>query len=202
VVAVDFEAHLTLRDPERAAALLERFVAVRRLRRTTIELPRGAWPVQNMVTWRFSGRPGDAIQRALALGSELAALGIETARIKVEASPLLATEVHADIPPALYIEHHVKVRLEDEALERVRSLGHGHDAHLSRTPRQHRDGVHERFLTQRFAPAAVERAEAGLADLIEALRCASIDVARVERERVIYDSNLRLDAGWLPEVSP
>jgi hypothetical protein len=154
-----------------------------------------------MVTWHFAGRPGDAIERVLALGAKLVTLGVDIARIKVEASPI-ANAAQADVPAALYLEHHVKVRLAAEAIERVRSLGASYDAHLSRTPRQDRNGMHERFLTQRFAAAASASAEAGLADLVAALRRTSIEVVRVARERVIHDSNIRLDAGWLHEVSP
>jgi len=37
--------------------------------------------------------------------------------------------------------------------------------------------------------------------LLEALRAASTIVVKVERERVVHDDNLSLDAGWRPELS-
>jgi hypothetical protein len=57
-------------------------------------------------------------------------------------------------------------------------------------------------LTQRFAAHATTAAAAGLEALLDALRLRLLSVAQIERERVVYDDNLSLDAGWRPEVSP
>jgi hypothetical protein len=60
--------------------------------------------------------------------------------------------------------------------------------------------MEKRFLTQRFAASAERSADEGLRALREALCLSAVRVARVERERVVHDDNLALDAGWAPEV--
>jgi hypothetical protein len=103
---------------------------------------------------------------------------------------------------ALYLEHHVKVRTAPDRLGALATLAAAHDAHLSRNPHRARDGHEERFLTQRFSAHATRDADAGLDALLEQLAMASVDVVKVERERVLHDDNVSLDAGWREEARP
>jgi hypothetical protein len=174
------------------------WLAQRALRITTIELSQGAWPLQTMITTWLSGRQEDAIRSARGIRAGLAPLGVEVKRIKLE----IAYEPGTPAVPGLYLEHHVKVRTPVTGLAKLAALGRAHDAHLSRSPRRLVDEDEERFLTQRFPPDATRAAETGLGALLAALGLASVTVLKVEREIVIHDDNLLLDAGWRPEVSP
>jgi hypothetical protein len=195
---VSIEAHLTLAHPPRAEPALRAWLAPRALRLTSIELSQGASPRQTMITAWLPGPPEDAIRQAHAMRAGLAPLGIEVTRIKLE----LPHPPSAPLVPALYLEHHVKVRAAAEGLSALARLGEAHGAHLSRNPRRVLDGVEERFLTQRFRADTTSAAAAGLDALLEALRLASVQITKVERERVVHDDNLSLDAGWRPEISP
>jgi hypothetical protein len=195
---VSIEAHVTLSHPPHAEPALRAWLAPRAMKLTSIELSQGAWPRQTMITaWR-EGPLEAAILDAHAIRAGLAPLGIAVSRIKVEV-------VHAPgaaLVPALYLEHHVKVRTSADRLTELGQLGAAHGAHLSRNALRRLDGFEERFLTQRFPASAALTAEAGLRALLEALHAASAIVAAIERERVVHDDNLSLDAGWRPELSP
>ena len=41
-----------------------------------------------------------------------------------------------------------------------------------------------------------------LARLLRALRTQPLRLLEVEQEYVVYDSNVSLDRGWMPEVNP
>lgn len=192
------EAHLTLSHPAQAEPVLRSWLEPRAMRLACIELAQGAFPRQIMLTARLTGRPDDAIRDAHAIRGALAPLGIDVSRIKLE----VAHTASSTLDPALYIEHHVKVRTAVEGVPALERLGAAHGAHLSRNPLTRRAGVEERFLTQRFPPHAPDAAERGLGALLAALRAASVTVAKIERERVVHDDNLALDAGWRPELAP
>lgn len=195
---MSIEVHITLAHPPHAESALLTWLSPRAFRLTHIELSRGAFPRQTMITARLAGELDDAVHRARGIREELASLGIEVKRIKIEVEH--APEA-ADLP-ALYIEHHVKVRTTPDRVAELGPLGAAHGAHLSRNAFRVLAGFEERFLTQRFAVHATTAAAAGLEALLDALRRRAVAVAQIERERVVYDDNLWLDAGWRPEESP
>lgn len=194
---MSIEAHLTLSHPPQAEPALRAWLAPRAMKLTRIELSQGASPRQTMITaWR-EGPTDAAIVDAHAIRAGLTPLGIAVTRIKLE----IDHAPGATLVPALYIEHHVKVRTTADRLPELAQLGVAQAAHLSRSSLRQLDGFEERFLTQRFPARSARAAEVGLHALLEALRASSTIVAKVERERVIHDDNLSLDAGWRPELS-
>lgn len=194
---MSIEAHLTLSHPPQAEPALRAWLAPRAMKLTCIELSQGASPRQTMITaWR-EGATDAAILDAHAIRAGLTQLGIAVTRIKLE----IPHTPGAALVPALYIEHHVKVRTIADRLPELAQLGATHAAHLSRSSLRQLDGFEERFLTQRFPAHSALAAEAGLQALLQALRAASTIVVKVERERVVHDDNLSLDAGWRPELS-
>jgi hypothetical protein len=194
---VSTEAHLTLSHPICADSALQAWLAPRGLTFTRIELSHGISPQQAMITLWAATRD-DALRDVRTIRSDLAALGVGVSRIKLE----VAHVPGAPTVPALYLEHHVKVRTTPERIAELGLLGVAHGAYLSRNPRRRVDGVEERFLTQRFTPRDGDTAEAGLQALLAALRAAAVPIAKLTRERVIHDDNLALDAGWRTEPSP
>ncbi|WP_281312509.1 nucleotidyl transferase AbiEii/AbiGii toxin family protein [Polyangium sp. y55x31] len=111
-----------------------------------------------MITARLAGRVDDAVHRAHTIRAELAPLGIEVTRIKIEVEHV----PEATSLPAVYIEHHVKVRITPDRITELGPLGLPHGAHLSRNAFRVLDGIEERFLTQRFPPHATRAAAEGL----------------------------------------
>jgi hypothetical protein len=195
---VSTEAHLTLLLRPRAEPALRAWLEAHALRLTHIELSRGAAPRQTMITARLPGSVEDALARARAIGAGLLPLGIAVTRTKIEEAQGAAVS-----GAALYLEHHVKVRAPSDRIAELATLGAAHGAHLSRNPlRTGADGIEERFLTQRFPSAATHVASQGLGALLDALRLGGVPVARIARERVVFDDNLSLDAGWHAEISP
>lgn len=195
---VPIEAHLTLSHPPEAEPALRAWLDPRAMKLTCIELSQGLSPRQTMITaWR-DGPAAAAILDAHAIRAGLAPLGIVVTRIKLE----IPHAPGAVLGPALYIEHHVKVRATVDRLPELAQLGAAHAAHLSRNPRSRLDGFEERFLTQRFPADAALAAETGLQALLFALRAATMIIVKIERESVVHDDNLSLDAGWRPELSP
>lgn len=189
------EAHLTVTLSNPDELVLREWLERRPLERTDIELAKGSCRRQVMLSGHFGHELAGA-QRAMAgVRDALSVLGIAVVRTKLEAAMTGA------LPPSLYIEHHVKVRVGagDAALlgDQAVTLG----AHVSRNPRRSFVDHEERFLTQRFPAGAVAAADAGLSDLLAALAAREVTVLRVEREHVIADDNLGLDAGWASEVS-
>lgn len=183
------EAHLTL-DVSGKTEALERRVARLGARLICIELSQGEWPRQLMVSAPLER--ADALQPLVSKLEELC--GLRVVRSKLEAP------IDHDAT-ALYLEHHVKVRAPSSAMSTLATLAKEHAAHLSRNAfRLHSDGFEERFLTRRFAAQASGEEASALATLLTALEQHSLTVLKVERERVLHDDRLALDAGWLPEV--
>lgn len=190
------EAHITVIHASQAEPALRAWLSRRPMKLTQVVLSHGLAPRQTMITaWR-EGSIDDAIEDARAIREGLAPLGVRVSRIKLE----VAHTVGAG-SPALYIEHHVKAHVSNDGVAALGQLGARYGAHLSRNPLRRHDGFEERFLTQRFPVHAERAAATTLVALVEALRAASVIVVKVERERVVYDDNLSLDAGWRPELS-
>ncbi|MFI6575339.1 nucleotidyl transferase AbiEii/AbiGii toxin family protein [Nocardiopsis sp. NPDC050513] len=216
----DFETHLTLdaHTPER----VEEAAAWARdngLKFTHIELDRGASASQPMVTYHGHGTLSGELAVAERWTARLAEAGFEVTRTKIEASPLnvdvpRTREEALALPPHCYFEHHIKLLLApDTDLDALSRLVEPHLARLSRNARRVReDGCQERFVTQRCSRVGVPTAVTLLDRLEEALRGEGLEWAYrsprdrrapvpgmvdLEREFVVYDSALDLDAGWM-----
>jgi hypothetical protein len=201
----NFEVHLTVRavgtlDAFRAWCEAERCKCVR------IVLARGAQLEQPMATWRRDDTVlPDVLAEATERAQDLEHAGFAVARVKVEADPsnddVPVTDDDALLQPSPnYFEHHVKLRREvaagHESLLRV-CLGHA--AHLSRNAwREPAEGFEERFVTLRSYRMGRSASEQRLQRLLAALQGADEQVIDVESEYTVHDSNLALDAGWLP----
>ncbi|MFD4377702.1 hypothetical protein [Streptomyces sp. NPDC058486] len=186
-----YETHVTVRcGSEAERARLEAWAARQGLKLTTIVLARGRTPVQPMLT--LPDRTGHP-----ALVAALRAAGFTPVRVKVETVPWSAEPAG---PGGGYHEHHLKLALPspyDRAALAALVVPHG--AHVSWNARRALPGPggrHERFVTQRHpgpAPAALRACDA----LLAALLASGYDVVDEERERVLSDSDLSLDEGWL-----
>jgi hypothetical protein len=158
-----------------------------------------------MATWRRKSTTLSAVlEEARRLADDAAGAGLMVVRSKVEADPRNAgvPEDDADAPghgPANYFEFHVKLRRGRFApCDALLAVCERHAAHLSRNA--FRDGgvFEERFVTQRAYGVGRATASARLGLLLADLRALGEEVVETESEYCVYDSNLGLDAGWLP----
>ncbi|MEV2228118.1 hypothetical protein AB0H69_05970 [Streptomyces phaeochromogenes] len=185
------------------------------LKLTHIVLARGRMPSQPMVT--LTGSPSYAAEsaRAREVAAHLRADGFVPVRVKIESSPW-APEVPREPcgtgGDERYFEHHVKLLLDaDTDLDALAARVVPHGAHLSwnarRVPDSEVDGTggtdgtgrrHERFVTQRCRGVDAEGAGRLLELLLAELY--GFEVADVEREFVLHDSDLSVDDGWIEEA--
>jgi hypothetical protein len=201
----NFELHITVRadgslDAFRAWCEAEGCKCVR------IVLARGVQVEQPMATWRRYDTVLPHVLAAATLRAQgLERAGLAVVRVKIEADPsnddVPATDADALLQPSgNYFEHHVKLRREAVAgCESLLSVCLDHAAHLSRNAwRQPAQGLEERFVTLRSYRMGRSRSEQQLYSLLAALKGMSEEIIDVESEYTVHDSNLALDAGWLP----
>lgn len=206
--AGEFEVHLTVRDdgdPE-VTARLAAYAAAHRMKCIHIVLEQGEVPSQPMLTLPGAGTYEQVRADAAAKADGLRAAGFDVVRTKIEATPWSAgvpgtDEEAAGLGPDYYFEHHLKLVLARSApVGPLLALVVGHGAHLSRNARRVRpDGRVERFVTQRCRGVGRTTAGQRLDTLSRQLRARGHHIAAVEREFVVHDGNLALDAGWLDE---
>ncbi|MBB2944544.1 hypothetical protein FB565_004273 [Actinoplanes lutulentus] len=204
-----FETHITVRAHEGPA--LRQFADEHGLKFLHIELDRGTWRSQPMLTLHGSGTL-EAQQAVVREWCErLSAAGFAPQRSKIEATPWSAgvpeTDADAKTEPAdRYFEHHVKVRLSSARIVEllaVTEVAERHGARLSRNARRRdSDGAQERFVNQRCRHVGRQSAAERLDRLVEDFRAAGHEVVSAEQEYVVHDSHLDLDHGWLNPPTP
>jgi len=206
-----YETHVTVRcDSAAESERLRCWAAGAGLKLTHIVLARGRMPSQPMVT--LTGSPSYAAEsaRAREVAAHLRADGFVPVRVKIESSPW-APEVPREpcgtgsderYGDERYFEHHVKLLLDaDTDLDALAARVVPHGAHLSWNARRVRGGTarrHERFVTQRCRGVDAEGAGRLLELLLAELD--GFEVADVEREFVLHDSDLSVDDGWIEEA--
>ncbi|MFF2076770.1 hypothetical protein ACFVXG_18660 [Kitasatospora sp. NPDC058162] len=211
----DFEVHLTVGPgaAEALAAWADRHGHGHGLKFTHILLERGASPSQPMLTLRAAGTLEEVAAVTARARGRLGRAGFTVLRAKIEATPW-AEGVPASDEDAVphgagrYFEHHVKLLLPGHPvpttdiarLTELAELAVRHGAHLSRNPRRVReDGRREWFVTQRCRLVGLDTAGRRLDALLRDLAADGREVASVEREFVVVDSDEALDAGWITE---
>lgn len=204
----EFEAHITVRgDDGPGPARLARWSADRGLKFTHIVLARGRTPSQPMLTLRGAGSYEEQWGACAAATAALREAGFTPVRVKIEvpqrAAAVPRSDEEARRPGAdRYFEHHLKVLL-DPGADRVAltAVAVAHGAHLSWNARRlHASGRQERFVTQRCHGVGLPVARAQLAALVRAVALLGVPITSVEREFVVYDSDLGIDDGWIGRV--
>ena len=194
-----YETHITVRCESTAEAeRLGRWATAVGLKLTHIVLARGRMPTQPMLTLTGSPSYADESARAREVAARLRADGFDPVRVKIESSPW-APEVPCEpCADGRYFEHHVKLRLSADAdLDALAARVVPYGAHLSWNARRVVRGRRwtERFVTQRCRGVDATGAGRALERLLAELR--GLEVVGVEREFVLYDSDLSVDDGWI-----
>jgi hypothetical protein len=201
----NFEVHLTVRAVD-SLAVFRDWCAEQQCKCVHIILARGLQAQQPMATWR---RSHTALPKVLAeathRAAELEQAGFPVVRVKIEADPDNDDVPDNDsqalmLPPENYFEHHIKLKRKTTAgTEQLLPLCLEHGAHLSHNAwREASDGFEERFITLRCYRMGRTSAAMQLHDLYRDLEVAGEQIIDIESEYTVYDSNLALDAGWLP----
>ena len=205
--AGEFEVHLTVQTDDIDASSFRSWCDEMNFKCVRIVLSRGAHVEQPMATWRRRDTEFAAVlKEAQQHAASAQAAGHDVVRLKIE-TPL----GNADVPqadeeassrePMLYFEHHLKLQRRVETpTDRLRQVCEQHQSHLSRNAFARVDPATEhRFVTLRSygvgAKTSTEQVDALLKELAEI----DENVIEQESEYCVYDSNLDLDAGWLPE---
>ncbi|HEX8251467.1 MAG TPA: hypothetical protein VF599_25055 [Pyrinomonadaceae bacterium] len=202
----ELETHLTICLTEsKSIEDLRDWGTPRGLKCLHIVLEQGEVCSQPMLTRRTTGKLTGEIDAAESLKNLLIADGFTVSRIKIEAAPW-----NEDVPqsaaeivrysPLRYFESHTRIICDKETdkivlIETVTK----HSAHLSRNAlRRREDGLEERFITQRCRTGGYAESLSQLNALLREIRGLGYTVIDVEEEYVVYDSNLEIDAGWIP----
>lgn len=201
----NFEVHLTVAGYGDAIveALCRRFG----WKFVHIKLSRGSHTDQPMVTWsRNNTVLSLVLEEANHHANVISDIGIHVFRVKIEADPNNCDVPCDDAeaarqPKQNYFEHHIKLRRRaGDDLSDLTTLCEQHAAHLSRNARRKTiDGTEERFVTARAYGVGRTTSIERLNQLTEALTSHGEQIIEVESEYTVYDSALRLDAGWLPD---
>ncbi|WP_146151944.1 hypothetical protein [Ahniella affigens] len=189
------ETHLTVRLPPGQQDRLRTLASAFDCKLLLIELERGTFPVQPMLSWRQAGDLGETLRHAASLSQRLNDAGFEVVRVKIEVD--LA---RIGIQPACYAEAHFKIRARPADWPRLSALSTAHGAHLSRnawsrdtTSRD--DHSERRFVTLRHTDP--RQAGAHFVAFETVLAGDGWEIESRTFEAVLFDDNLRLDEGWL-----
>jgi hypothetical protein len=206
----DFEVHVTvLTASEVMLGRFQEWCRKRECKCVRIVLARGAHVEQPMATWqRRDTTLPLVVAEAERCAADMKRVEIPVVRVKVEAAPdndevpLQDAEAAAH-DPRNYFEHHVKLLRDTTASREVLlQTCEKHGAHLSRNAfRGIAEGQEERFVTLRSYGVGRTSSQGQLQQLLAALEELGEQVVEHESEYCVYDSNLDLDAGWLPQLT-
>lgn len=203
----DFEVHLTIHaTTERVLEQFQSWCQNQNFKCVRIVLSRGDHAEQPMATWRRGNTNLPIVlEEAHRYADELNRANFSVVRVKIEAAPfndeIPVGDEDADAhDPKNYFEHHVKlVRDSSASRKELLAVCEQHGAHLSRNAfHESEDGREERFVTLRTYEAGRTTSAQQLDLLMAALGELGEEVVERESEYCVYDSNLDLDAGWLP----
>lgn len=156
-----------------------------------IELARGATPLQPMLTLGKSGKLDEVIHFAQMLSQELSELGYQVLRCKIERDAAACHEA-----PHHYFEWHGRVEVVEADRLRLAEVCQEYGGHLSQNALR---GTNKRYVTVRETddyPRLMSRVSVLRAGISEQ----GWEVSKQQWERVVYDSNLALDSGWLEQA--
>ena len=200
-----FETHITVcLDDLKEIEVLQKWSANNGFKFLHIMLDRGVTASQPMLTRYGWGDLTNELNIAIKLGESLKKKGFSVLRTKIEAAPEnqgipQSNSEALNYPLDRYFEHHIKLLLEPSVdLAQLRKLAEQHSAHLSRNVLKIRnDNYQERFITQRCMTVGRVEAQKRLRILLGAISPLGYSLLKVEQEFVVYDSNLKIDEGWI-----
>jgi hypothetical protein len=196
-----FEAHLTV-DAAGDSQKFRIACAALGLKAVLIEAPGARVAVQPMTSSYHRGRAREVLGQLELLSASLVAGGFPVRRVKLEAMVasrgVPATDAEGERRPG-YFEFHIKTRLAPGAdTAALAALCEEHDARLSSNAfRRHEGGTVDRFVTLRAHQVGRVSAERRFRALLGGLAASGVPFAEPQREFAVFDSDHRLDLGWI-----
>jgi hypothetical protein len=205
-----FEIHITV-DPKNGVENFKEFCKNEkgiRIKPVLIELPYGESPTQLMTSSHVKGTFANAFQRMKTIEKILEEHGFGIWRSKIEADISAqglpqTEETLKTFSEHNYFEFHFKVVIpSNDRLTELAQLSLKHGAHLSRNniATEHPLKEKYRFVTLRLFHTALPEALARCKALKDGLQEQQWAIDEIEEEYAFYDSNLKLDNGWLDHV--
>lgn len=156
-----------------------------------IELARGDTPLQPMLTLGKTGKLDEVIRFAHTLSDDLSRFGYQVLRCKIEQDANAGREgAHH------YFEWHGRVEVLETDRLRLAEACQEYGGHLSHNAIR---GSNKRYVTVRETDDYRQLA-LRVAELRAAMGEQDWEVSKRQWERVVYDSNLALDSGWLEQA--
>jgi len=156
-----------------------------------IELARGDTPLQPMLTLGKAGKLDEVVRLAQTLSHELSQFGYQVLRCKIEQDANANDEAAHH-----YFEWHGRLEVLEADRLRLAEFCQEYGGHLSQNAIR---GSNKRYVTVRetddFRQLALR-----VAGLRAAMSEQGWEVGKQQWERVVYDSNLALDSGWLEQA--
>lgn len=158
-------------------------------------------------TSQWFNRPFCEARKSMTeISKEFMSNGWIVQRQKIEATPCLRTgSINCPIedtdvknyPLTNYFEFHAKISMTDENEPIIKQLCNEHQTHLSRNAFKKFEQYDHRFLTMRLYGIGQKNAFANFDSLLSDLKKMNIEVVNTQREYAVWDTNVRLDAGWI-----
>jgi hypothetical protein len=191
-----YEIHLTI-APVSAALwpAFEQYAASIDAKAMAIELARGEYPLQPMLTLARGGELDDVIQFAHALMRKSAQSKYQVLRCKIEQDASV-NALPGDAGSHHYFEWHGRIVVAEARRLQLAAVCQAFGGHLSNNAVR---GGDSRYVTLR-EPDDFSMLSSQVAALSIALNEQGWKMDKQQWERVVYDSNLTLDSGWLELV--
>ena len=181
------EVHVTIELGGQDPGVLVAVARAHGCRFLHVLLDAGTHPSQPMLSWRQAAGVDTALKRAAHLAQTLELQGMKVSRIKIEGKLEAAVQ-------AQYFEAHFRVELDAGKASELQPLARELGVHLSRSAFARSVGKEQRYLTARQRTLA--SALVSFEEIETTLASRGWHILSVDREAVIYDSNLALDEGW------
>ena len=191
-----YELHLTTTPISHAEwPAFEHFAASAGAKAMVIELARGAHRLQPMLTLVHPGELDGAIRFAHALAQDAARSGYQVLRCKIE-QDAAAGAFSEQAGDHHYFEWHGRVAIAEPMRAQLAALCQEYGGHLSNNAIR---GADTRYVTLRET-SQLSNLRDRVTALSLAMRVQGWETSKQQWERVVYDSNITLDAGWLERM--
>lgn len=202
-----FEVHITVENQSKETEEeFKQVCEVNKCKAIMISLPSGISPKQLMTSSYYSGSFHHVQEKAFKLGERIAQSGFNITRLKVEAMisnkgvPITDEEAQ-NLSTENYFEFHIKVTLYESEIDELKEICKKHDAHLSKNAfRTLANSQSQRFVTQRMYQVGKKNACDRFEACLEEIKQAGFEVSALLKEYSVYDSNVKLDAGWIEKT--
>jgi len=198
-----FESHITISNGPGVEAIFQTQCKETDCKCVMIQLPTGVTHEQLMSSRYHRGSFLSVEKEVFSLAATFAKAGLKITRAKIEAMfsntgvPQSNQEALC-LSPENYFEFHLKVAVEEKSLKQLQEICSQYSAHLSKNAfKLLSDGKTLHFVTQRIWTTGAIDAFHTFSKLKEFIEENGFITMGLMREYSLYDSNIKLDSGWI-----